>query len=250
MAEAHSPDAERLVATIDDLLEPFHAAAKPPAQHRIGAEAEKIGLVYTKDGVAPLPYDGDMSILRVLSELRARFGWEANETHGPLISLVRSDASGGSASVTLEPGGQLELSGAPLGTLWEVDREARDHLAELTVVSDALEAETGARLRLYGLGFHPIARREDLSWVPKSRYGIMRRYLPTKGNHGLDMMLRTATVQANFDFVSEEDAMRKLRVLLRISPFVTAMFANSPFYEGKPFGGKSYRARVRELIDG
>lgn len=244
MAEAHSPDADRLVANIDDLLEPFHAAAKPAAQHLIGAEAEKIGLVYGKDGVGILPYEGDMSILRVLSELRARFGWQAHESHGPLLSLVRAGAS-----VTLEPGGQLELSGAPLQTLWQVDREAKEHLAELAIVSDALEVETGSRLRLYGLGFHPIARREDLSWVPKARYGVMRRYLPTKGNHGLDMMLRTATVQANFDFVSEEDAMRKLRVLLRISPFVTAMFANSPFYEGAPFGGKSFRARVWLDVD-
>ncbi len=117
------------------------------------------------------------------------------------------------------------------------------HLAELRDISNELG------ILWLGIGFHPFATQAELPWVPKQRYAIMRRYLPTRGTYGLDMMRRTATVQANFDYVSEEDAMRKVRVSLRLSPLVTAMFANSPFYEGGLFGGRSYRARVWLSVD-
>jgi glutamate--cysteine ligase len=217
----------------DDLFAIFHEAMKPAGSFRIGVEAEKFGVDATTG--APLPYEGPRSVLRVLEALVARHGWtpEPEVPGGPLIALTRSGAS-----ITLEPGAQLELSGAPLDNIHQICLELSSHLAELRDISDELN------ISWLGIGFHPIAKQEELSWVPKQRYGIMKRYLPTVGANGLDMMRRTSTVQANFDYPSEEQAMRMLRVALRASPVTTAMFANSPFYEGKRFGGKSYRAHV------
>lgn len=224
--------------TRDELLAPFQSAIKPTSEHRIGAESEKFGV--DRATGAPLPYAGERSIVTVLRSLVDRHGWRPDHEQpgGPLIALLR-----GRASVTLEPGGQLELSGTPFDDVHQVAVELDAHLSELGVVSDELD------VAWLGVGFHPFARQEDLTWVPKSRYGIMRRYLPTRGAYALDMMRRTATVQANFDYESEEAAMRKLGVALRLSPLVTAMFANSPFYEGKLFGGRSYRARVWLDVD-
>ena len=236
---AAASDAKSLpIKSLDDLCAPFYEAIKPVAKHRVGTEAEKFG-VHATTGAA-LPYEGERSVLAVLQALADRHGWmpDYEQPGGPLIALTRSGAS-----VTLEPGGQLELSGAPLETLHQVSLEMSGHMAELRDISNELN------LVWLGLGFHPFARQEDLSWVPKTRYGYMRRYLPTRGQYGLDMMRRTATVQANFDYSSEEGAMRALRVSLRLSPLVTAMFANSPFYEGKLFGGRSYRARVWLSVD-
>jgi glutamate--cysteine ligase len=237
LTPAEDPKAQHLT-TLDQLLVPFHEAMKPPARHRIGAEAEKFGV----DAVtgAPLPYEGERSVLSVLEALEDRHGWLADrETPGgPLIALLRAGAS-----ITLEPGGQLELSGAPLETIHQICSEMSGHLAELRDISNELG------LLWLGIGFHPFAAQADLPWVPKQRYGIMRRYLPTRGAHGLDMMRRTATVQANFDYTDEEDALRKMRVSLRLSPLVTAIFANSPFYEGRLFGGRSFRTRVWLSVD-
>ncbi len=219
----------------DDLYEIFRGAEKPRSEHRIGAEAEKFG-VDERSG-APLRYEDESgrSVQAVLAALVERHGWTPEPEHpgGPVIALRR-----GAASVTLEPGGQLELSGAPLADVHAICAESRGHLAELRDIS----AELG--VVWLGLGFHPFAQQRDLDWVPKARYGIMQRYLPTRGAHGLDMMRRTATVQANYDFSSERDAMRKLRVGLTFAPVVAAMTANSPFYEGARWGGRSYRAKV------
>jgi glutamate--cysteine ligase len=236
-AQADDPKAQHLT-TVDQLLIPFHEAIKPVDRFRVGAEAEKFGV----DAVtgAPLPYEGERSVLTVLEALVDRHGWHAErETpDGPLIALLRAGAS-----ITLEPGGQLELSGAPLENVHQTCMEMSGHLAELRDISNELG------LLWLGIGFHPFASQAELPWVPKQRYAIMRRYLPLRGEYGLDMMRRTATVQANFDYESEEDALRKVRVALRISPLVTAMFANSPFYEGRLFGGRSFRARVWLSVD-
>jgi glutamate--cysteine ligase len=145
--------------------------------------------------------------------------------------------------VSLEPGGQLELSGAPLSDVHQIRAETAAHMEELHKVCDPLG------ITWLGVGFHPFARQEDLPWVPKQRYGIMKEYLPTRGARALDMMRRTATVQANFDYASEEDALRKLRVALRLSVVVSAMFANSPFYEGRRTGKRSERAEVWLAVD-
>jgi glutamate--cysteine ligase len=222
----------------EDLFQPFHVAMKPPDQWRIGAEGEKFG-VYVANGAA-LPYEGDNGVVGVLAALARRFGWNpiTESEGGPLIALEREGAS-----VTLEPGGQLELSGAPLDDVHAIAAETSTHLDELHAVCDPLG------IGWLGVGFHPFARPEDLPWVPKLRYGIMKEYLPKRGARALDMMRRTATVQANFDYESEDDAMRKLRVALRLSPIATAMFANSPFYEGRLTGDRSERAKVWLAVD-
>ncbi|WP_153818752.1 glutamate--cysteine ligase [Polyangium spumosum] len=231
MAEASLSNQAEIIRGIDDLLIPFHAAMKPRDRYRIGAEAEKFGVDTTTGD--PLPYEGARSVLTVLEALVERHGWKMDRESatGPIIALERAGAS-----VTLEPGGQLELSGAAFDNVHQICLEMSGHLAELRDISGELN------LSWLGIGFHPLARQDELPWVPKSRYGIMRRYLPTVGTGGLDMMRRTATVQANFDYSSEEGAMRALRVSLRLSPVVTAMFANSPFVEGALWGGKSRRA--------
>jgi glutamate--cysteine ligase len=229
---------DRPVETMEDLLLPFHQAMKPRARHRIGAEAEKFG-VDVETG-APLPYQGEKSVLAVMEALAQRHAWapDRETENGPMVALLRADAS-----ITLEPGGQLELSGAPLEDVHQICHEFSGHLAELRDISKELG------VMWLGVGFHPLARQAELDWVPKQRYAIMKRYLPTRGKYGLDMMRRTSTVQANYDYENEAAAMRMLRVSLRLSPLVTAMFANSPFYEGAPFGGRSYRAQVWLSVD-
>ena len=229
---------DKPITSYDDLLSPFHEAEKPVERFRCGAEMEKFG-VYA-DGT-PLPYEGDKGVLALMKELAATKGWtaEAPETDGgPLLALLKNGAS-----ITLEPGSQFELSGAPLVTGHEICAELRGHLAELAYFSE----RNG--IKWLGLGFHPFAKREDFVMVPKPRYPVMRDYLPTRGSMALDMMLRTATVQANYDYLSEADAMRKMHVALKLAPLTAAMFANSPFVEGKAFGGKSMRARVWLDVD-
>ena len=222
----------------EDFFAPLREACKPREAWRIGPEVEKPG-VYEAT-LATVPYHGDSGILRVLDELTAKYGWTADHEHegGPIIALLR-----GGASVTLEPGGQLELSGKKSETIHEVCGELRAHMREI----GPLSRELG--IRWLGVGFHPFAKREDFEWVPKQRYVVMREYLPTRGSHALDMMLRTSTVQANFDYESEADAMRKMRVALALAPLTTAMFANSPWKEGAPHGGLSYRGRVWLDVD-
>lgn len=228
---------ETPLASHDELLAIFHEAIKPREQFRIGAEMEKFGVF--ADGT-PIPYDGDRGVLALMKELAATKGWkpEAESEGGPLLALLRDGAS-----ITLEPGSQFELSGAPLTTNHQICAEFRAHLAELRPFSERVG------VTWLGLGFHPFARRDQFTMVPKQRYPVMREYLPTRGKLALDMMLRTSTVQANYDYSSEADAMRKMRVGLALTAVTTAMFANSPFYEGKPFGGKSYRARVWLEVD-
>lgn len=230
----------RPIRSFDDLLEPFHAACKPREHWRVGTEAEKHGV--RRESLAPIPFEGEDGIAEVLRRLAQGAGWELVCEGGTCIQLVRGEP-GAQASITLEPGAQLELSGAPLATIHETAREHEQHVREIQAVGDALG------LDWMGLGFHPFARREDLPWVPKFRYPIMRAYLPTRGRLAHDMMLRTCTVQANLDYASEEDAMRKLRASLRVQPVVTAMFANSPFVEGAITGERSRRALVWLEVD-
>ncbi len=230
MATFNGSDAP--ISGMDDLLIPFHEACKPRSAFRVGTEAEKIGLL--ADSLLPLPFHGERSVQRVLSELE-RFGWKAEREHegGEVIALLRNNAS-----VTLEPAGQLELSGAPFASIHDMCREFREHLAELSQISGELG------IVWISVGFHPFARQEDLPHVPKGRYAIMEKYLPTRGPRALDMMRRTCTVQANLDYENESDAMRKLRISLALQPVATAMFANSPFYEGTKSERLSERADV------
>jgi glutamate--cysteine ligase len=233
------PINESPIRTFDDLLVHFHDSIRPRSEFVVGSEMEKFGVYAQTAG--PVHYAGDRGILRVLESLERDHGWKADrETEGgPLIALLKNGAS-----ITLEPAAQLELSGAPLKTIHETCTELRDHLREIAPISKELE------ITWLGLGFHPFASRAELEpMVPKQRYAIMREYLPTRGGHALDMMLRTCTVQANFDYDSEKDAIRKLRVALKLSPVTTAMLANSPWKEGGPSGGVTYRGRVWLDVD-
>jgi len=231
MADPYDDADDRPLKGAAELVEVFRAAEKHPSAFRIGAEAEKLAVF--RDG-RPLLYDGPASVLTIFADLE-RFGWQPQRESegGPVIALRR-----GNAAITLEPGSQLELSGAALPDLHHVSAEIDGHLAELRDVSARLD------LAWLGVGFHPIARQADLDWVPKQRYGIMREYLPRQGSGAHDMMRRTATVQANFDYESEADAMRKLGLGLRLSPILHAMTANAPFYERRLAGSKSVRGEV------
>lgn len=215
----------------DDLLRVFVSSEKPRARWRVGTEAEKFAVF--SDG-KPIVFRGKRSISQILRELAEDHGWFTYSEYegGEVISLQRGDSS-----ITLEPGGQIELSGAPQDTIHQTCAEFRGHMAELRSIGEKLD------IHWLGLGFHPFATQDELPWVPKLRYSVMREYLPTKGSMALDMMRRTATVQANFDFSSEADAMRKLRLSLSIQPVVTAMFANSPFVERSHHEDASHRAR-------
>lgn len=232
MAAPSSAQDDRPIQGLDDLLGVFAAAEKPESEFRIGTEAEKFGV--DRVSGAPLSYDGPRGVVRIFEAL-AEYGWqpEREVDGGPVIALRR-----GSSSITLEPGSQLELSGAALPDVHAVRAEFDDHFRELGPISEELG------LVWLGVGFHPLARLRDLGWVPKQRYAIMRQYLPGRGRGAHDMMQRTATVQANFDYSSERDALRKLRVGLRLSPLIHAMTANSPFYEGKLANKKSVRGEV------
>lgn len=204
---------------------------KPAADWRIGTEHEKFA--FTRDDQKPLPYEGERSIRAILEGLAAQYGWTPLEEDGRPIALVQD-----ACNITLEPGGQLELSGAPLENLHETCAEVHTHLHQVKAVCAPLD------IGMLGMGFSPTWTREDISWMPKGRYAIMRAYMAKKGQLGVDMMLRTCTVQTNLDFSSEADMVRKFRVSLALQPIATALFANSPFGEGKPNGFLSYRSHI------
>jgi len=221
--------------TLADLTAWFAAGGKAPADFRVGAEHEKF--VFRTASHAPVAYDGEAGI-RALLEGLTRFGWSG--VHEPAAGGAQTliGLSRGLANVSLEPGGQFELSGAPLASMHDICEETGQHLEEVKTVA----AELG--LGFLGLGFTPIWRRDQVPVMPKGRYAIMRRYMPLVGSRGLDMMLRTCTVQANLDFADEADMIAKFRLSLALQPIATALFANSPFIEGKPSGFLSARANV------
>jgi glutamate--cysteine ligase len=214
----------------EDLVRYFEQGCKPESEWRVGAEHEKFG--FKLGTYERLPYEGPSGIKAMLEGLQ-RFGWKPVVEGGHLIALLR-----GKASVTLEPGGQFELSGAPLETMHDICAETGQHLEEVKTVAD----EIG--VGFMGLGFSPLWTREQTPVMPKGRYDIMRAYMPKVGGLGLDMMLRTCTIQSNHDFGSEADMVRKFQVSLALQPLATALFANSPFTEGKPNGFLSARANV------
>jgi glutamate--cysteine ligase len=210
----------------------FHAAgAKPPEAWRVGTEHEKF--VFRRRDLRRAAYDGPAGISAVLHAM-TRFGWEPVLERGNVIAL-KNDSR---CSITLEPGGQFELSGAPLETVHQTCEEVHEHLRQVREVCEEMD------LAMIGLGFDPLSRRDQVPWMPKGRYRIMGEYMPKKGGHGLDMMLRTCTVQANLDFASEADMVRKFRASLALQPVAVALFANSPFIEGRPSGYSSYRSLV------
>jgi glutamate--cysteine ligase len=222
------------LTSVQQMAEYLSAGCKPKDQFRIGTEHEKFGFRHA-DLTAPpyLPADGQPGSIRDLLAGLARFGGAPILDGDNAIGVKQ-----GAASVSLEPAGQLELSGAPLETLHEARRELDVHFDQVRAACEGLD------LGFAPLGFHPVATRAAMPWMPKGRYAIMRRYMPLVGSMGLDMMTRTCTVQVNLDFASEQDMRRKMRVSLLLQPLATALFANSPFTEGKPNGFLSYRAHI------
>src|SRR6195952_3758154 len=217
----------------DELVAWFEAGCKPKAEFRVGTEHEK--LVFTVDGHRPVPYGGPRGIRALLDGMQHLLGWAAVIEGDNIIGLA--DVTGGGA-ISLEPGGQFELSGAPVETIHETCNELMAHLAQVREVAGPLG------IGFLGLGMTPNWSRADIPMMPKGRYKIMTAYMPKVGRYGLDMMYRTCTVQTNLDFSSEADMVKKLRVSLALQPVGTALFANSPFTEGKPNGFVSFRSEI------
>ena len=226
---ASDPD-EPVVETPDDLLAVFAGGEKPPERWRIGTEHEKF--VFRKDDHRAPSYEEPGGIHALLIGL-TRYGWEPVHENGHIIALAGKDGG-----ISLEPAGQFELSGAPLENLHQTCAETGRHLAQCKEVGDMLG------VGFLGMGFWPDKTRAELPIMPKGRYRIMLDHMPRVGTLGLDMMLRTCTIQTNLDYSSEADMVKKFRVSLALQPLATALFANSPFTEGKPNGFLSYRSHI------
>ncbi|MEQ9434808.1 glutamate--cysteine ligase [Hyphomonas sp.] len=214
-----------------ELVEYLAAGSKPMADWRIGTEHEKFGFI--KDGLRPLPYEGTASIRAMLEGLRDTFGWEQIVEGGHLIGLKKDGAS-----VSLEPGGQFELSGAPLETIHQTCNEVGRHLEEVRQIAEPMG------VAFLGAGASPLWSLAETPVMPKGRYRIMTAYMDKVGRLGRQMMFRTCTVQTNLDFGSEADMVKKFRVSLALQPLGTALFANSPFLDGRPNGFLSYRSQI------
>src|ERR1700732_2017118 len=221
------------IETREELVAGFAAGIKPKSQFRLGTEHEKFA--FTVVGRRPVPYDGRRSIRALLEGMQHLLGWEPIIEDGNIIGLF--DVTGGGA-ISLEPGGQFELSGAPVEPGHQTAAELMAHRAQVKEVARPLG------IGFLGIGMTPSWSRADMPMMPKGRYRIMTAYMPKVGKLGLDMMYRTCTVQTNLDFSSEADMVKKLRVSLALQPVTTALFANSPFTEGKPNGFLSYRAEI------
>lgn len=226
-----------LIESKADLIGYLSDGCKPHGDWRIGTEHEKFG--YHKKTRAPLPYDGDQSVKAMLEGLAARFDWQPIFEGEFIIGLTKNGAN-----VSLEPGGQLELSGAPLKNLHETCDEVNTHLTEVREVADKLG------VGYIGLGASPDWTESQVPMMPKGRYRLMTDYMGRVGTHGKQMMYRTCTIQVNVDFASEADMVKKLRVALALQPVATALFASSPFFEGAVNGHKSWRARIWRDLDG
>ncbi|MGE3363156.1 MAG: glutamate--cysteine ligase [Rhizobiaceae bacterium] len=217
----------------DELVGYLAAGNKPKDKWRIGTEHEKFP--FYVDGNAPVPYGGDRGIRAILEGMQTKLGWDPILDAGRIIGLVEPTGQG---AISLEPGGQFELSGAPLETIHQTCREGNAHLAQVREIAEPLG------VRFLGLGGSPKWTLAETPKMPKSRYEIMTRYMPKVGTKGLDMMYRTCTIQVNLDFSSEEDMRRKMQVSLKLQPLSTALFANSPFTDGKPNGLQSWRGDI------
>jgi len=217
----------------DELVGYLAAGNKPKDKWRIGTEHEKFP--FYVDGDAPVPYGGDRGIRAILEGMQTKLGWDPILDAGRIIGLVEPTGQG---AISLEPGGQFELSGAPLETIHQTCREGNAHLAQVREIAEPLG------VRFLGLGGSPKWTLAETPKMPKSRYEIMTRYMPKVGTKGLDMMYRTCTIQVNLDFSSEEDMRRKMQVSLKLQPLSTALFANSPFTDGKPNGLQSWRGDI------
>ncbi len=221
------------VTSLADLTEYLAEGNKPKDKFRIGTEHEKFA--FFKADNSPVPYSGDASISSLLNGMAQKSGWEPIIDAGNIIGLAEHSGQG---AISLEPGGQFELSGAPLENLHQTCKESNRHLADLREIAEPLG------IRFLGIGGSPKWTLAETPRMPKSRYDIMSRYMPKVGTQGLDMMYRTCTIQVNLDFSSEEDMRRKMQVSLKLQPLSTALFASSPFTDGKPNGLLSWRGDI------
>ncbi len=224
------------IDSIDQLAAYMAQGCKPISDWRIGTEHEKFG--WLTDSRAPLPYSGERSISALFAGLEARFGWTPVREAGNVIGMMR-----GQANISLEPGGQFELSGAAVANLHETAAELQSHLDEVKALADPLG------IRFMGIGAAPEWSGPDMPVMPKGRYRLMTDYMGRVGTHGTQMMYRTCTVQVNLDYASEADMVKKLRVALALQPVATALFASSPFFDGALNGHKSWRSRIWRGLD-
>ncbi|HEV7414531.1 MAG TPA: glutamate--cysteine ligase, partial [Tianweitania sediminis] len=218
---------------LDDLVGYLASGNKPRDAWRIGTEHEKFP--FYVDGHQPVPYHGDRGIRALLEGMQRTLGWDPIVDEGNIIGLVEPTGQG---AISLEPGGQFELSGAAVETIHQTCRESNAHLAQLRQIAEPLG------IRFLGLGGSPKWTLADTPVMPKSRYEIMTNYMPKVGSKGLDMMYRSCTIQVNLDFSSEADMRRKMQVGLKLQPLSTALFANSPFTDGRPNGFESWRGDI------
>jgi glutamate--cysteine ligase len=223
------------VGSRDELVAWMAAGSKPPNDWRIGTEHEKF--LFYVDSLDPVPYAGPRGVRALMQSLIDRFGWLPIMEGDNIIALKRPEGEAG-GTVSLEPGGQFELSGEPLRSVHEVGIETHTHLTQCLGVGSPLS------IGFLGVGFSPNWTLEETPRMPKQRYGVMTRYMPQVGSRGLDMMYRTCTIQVNLDFADEADMVKKFRVSLALQPIATAIFACSPFTEGKPNGFLSLRSEV------
>lgn len=240
MSTRQETSSDETIESRDDLVAWIAAGEKPAENWRIGTEHEKF--VYHRADLSPVPYEGPKGIRALMHGLMDCCGWEAIEEGGNIIALKRRPGSPG-GNVSLEPGGQFELSGAPVRTIHETAVETAEHLRQCHQAGDKLG------LGFAGLGFSPVWTLAQTPMMPKARYGVMKGYMPKVGTGGLDMMFRTATIQVNLDFGSERDLTRKMRVSMALQPAATALFSSSPFREGKPSGFKSLRSETWRHTD-
>jgi glutamate--cysteine ligase len=224
------------VGSFDDLVAWIAAGSKPKERWRIGTEHEKF--LFHTDSLGPVPYAGPRGVRSLMEGLISRYGWVPIMEGDNIIALKRPSGEANGGTVSLEPGGQFELSGAPLQTVHQLGAETQLHLDQVRAVGAALG------IGFLGVGFSPSWTFDETPRMPKQRYGVMTRYMPLVGSRGLDMMYRTATIQVNLDFADEADMVKKLRVSLALQPIATAIFACSPFSEKKPNGFLSLRSEV------
>ncbi|UHS55720.1 glutamate--cysteine ligase [Agrobacterium vaccinii] len=221
------------ISSAQELTDYLAEGCKPVEKFRIGTEHEKFA--FFKGDNTPVPYFGDASISALLKGMQDKLGWEPIIDEGNIIGLGEPNGMG---AISIEPGGQFELSGAPLETLHETCKESNRHLAMLREIAEPMG------IRFLGIGGSPLWTLDETPQMPKSRYAIMTRYMPKVGTQGLDMMYRTCTIQVNLDFSSEDDMRRKMRVSMKLQSLATALFASSPFTEGKPNGLLSWRGDI------
>ncbi len=224
------------IERFEQLAEMMESGNKPKADWRLGTEHEKFG--FLTDTLQPLPYDGPRSIRALMEGLRDQFGWTPVMEQDKLIGLTRNGAN-----VSLEPGGQFELSGAPFLSVHETAAELDNHLAEVRALADPMG------VRFMGIGAAPVWTGDQMPVMPKGRYRLMTDYMGRVGTHGTQMMYRTCTTQVNLDYASEADMVKKLRVSIALQPVATALFASSPFFDGKLNGHKSWRSRIWRGLD-